>query len=167
MKEIKKDVPKTAELTKEQINALRSFGKIKLTDLSNLRKYIPEDPNESKFGWIVNNSGSIVIVGDLDLTLEPMEAIYLPEQYTPQKINSSVALRKLLETGVLLAVEDPSSVTIQVSKPIIEQLSKGGRYNAKDLLGPNPYIRQYRDELKKEEQENEQLLKKTRIPEED
>lgn len=165
-KKIRSDTGNTVGLSEHQSEYLKTFGKVKLSDIEKIKEYIPSDPNKPLYSWVVNVSNGTVVVGDLDLILERGEAAYLPRLYSIEKINSSVGLRNLINSGDLKAVEDISEVDVIPTEPIINRLKKGYSYDAKDIIGPNPYMKRLREEIKKEEMRNAELLNKTSLGEE-
>ena len=164
MKEVRKD---NARMTDGQKEALKKFGKIQITDLTKLKEIVPEDPNKPVYGWIVNVSNGTAIASDLDLTLEHGQAIYLPENYKIEEINSSNDLRNLVEMQVMKSVEDPTTVAVKKLKPLTETLPKGTHVNVRRHLGPNPYNKKYKDEQRKEKAEIEKLANQGEIKDEE
>jgi len=153
-------------LTEEQVKVLQQFGRIRLQDIDKFTKYLPEDPSQPAFKWVVNKTMNPIFVDDLligkgdnerPIEFGGKELIYLPRFFNAQMINSSGGLRDMIVIGDLVAVEDPTKIEIKEEKPPIETLPKGV-YDAKQVIGESPYIKKLKEVKKKERDYNKSLL---------
>jgi len=157
-------------LTEEQVKVLQQFGRIRLQDVDKFVKYLPEDPSQPAFKWVVNKTMNPIFVDDLligkgdnerPIEFGGKELIYLPRFFNAKEINSSTGLRDMIVIGDLVAVEDPTKIKIEEEKPIIETLTKG-THDAKQVIGKSPFIEKLKEVRRKERDYNKSL-----VPEED
>lgn len=157
-------------LTEEQVKVLQQFGRISLGDVDKFKKYLPEDPSQPAFKWVINKTMNPIFVDDLligkgdnerPIEFKGKELIYLPRFFNAQIINSSTGLRDMIVLGDLIAVDDPTKLSIKDEKAPIETLPKG-TYEAKQVIGESPYIKKLKEVKKKEKNYNRSL-----IPDED
>lgn len=175
MKEIVRKRKSETPLTAEQIESLKSLGRIQAKTLDHLTEYIPTDPNKPMWEWVFNQSNNILVIGDLNFTVGPKEIVFLPKFFDKDKINSSVGIRNaIMVFKSLVAIKDPTFLTegdLEIEPPLIDTLSQGD-HDMEDTMNKidpdyqNPHIEGLIDYEEKEKAAIERGLSGAKVGEE-
>lgn len=149
MKVTRRPKQASSNLSSEQVEVLKSVGRIRVSELKNITEYLPENPDEPMWQWVFNKSNAVLVLGDLDFNVAAKEIVWLPKFFDTSTINSSVGIRNaVMILKTLIAIKDPTALSaedIKVEKPIIEQLGRG-EHDAENVLSErdenyeNPHI---------------------------